>query len=183
MQYALRSSSGRTTLNDKASNIPWRGLLGLIVILTVISIIAYQLSSIGGFIAGVFAVFVGLIVSFFRSDLKRILGLEKKDEYREVPVVEADADKKHIRKLEKKIAKERTKLAKTVGEYDENLADKKKRKLDQEILRNSTEVIALLDQAKAHAIQLKEDELVEHYEGIIEAIEEIRRTARARLGQ
>ncbi len=170
-------------MNDKASKVPWKGLLVLIFILIIVSIVAYQLSSIGGFIASVFAVFVGLIVSFFRTDLKRILGLEKKEEYREVPIVEADADRKQIRKLEKIIAKERTKLAKTVAEYDDALPEKKKRKLDQEILEDSTEVIALLDQAKARAIQLGESDLVQHYDEIAEEIEEIRQTARARLGQ
>lgn len=170
-------------MNDKASKVPWKGLLVLIFILIIVSIVAYQLSSIGGFIASVFAVFVGLIVSFFRTDLKRILGLEKKEEYREVPIVEADADRKQIRKLEKIIAKERTTLAKTVAEYDDALPEKKKRKLDQEILEDSTEVIALLDQAKARAIQLGESDLVQHYDEIAEEIEEIRQTVRARLGQ
>jgi hypothetical protein len=181
MQQAHRSLRRRTPVNSRTANVPWKGALGLIIILITISIIAYHLSSIGGFIAGVLAVFVGLIVSFFRTDLKRILGLEKEEEYRDVPTVEVDADKKELRKLEKKIGKERTKLAKTMAEFDDSLPEKKKRKLDQEILEHSTLVVALLDQAKARAIHLGATDLVTHYNEIQVEVEDIRQAASNRL--
>ncbi|MGV9103492.1 MAG: hypothetical protein ACOC3C_05200 [Candidatus Thorarchaeota archaeon] len=167
--------------------VSWKSILGLIIILSGISVVAYLLSSIQGFIGGVLAVFIGFLVSFFRSDIKRFLGLT---EEKELPKIEVDADDKQaqedlqiIRKLDKKIGKGRQKLAKEVVEYNPSLPEKKRWKVDQDIIEEAAGLIGLLDSAKARAIQLGEPKLVNHYEEILKEIEEIRQKSLRRLSE
>ena len=165
------------TVNGDSNRFSWKGLAALIVILIIVSIIAFLLSSIEGFLAGVVVIFIGFLLSFFRDDLKRVLGLstQQKD-----PVVVAEAkedpvealDKMITLDLDKKIAKERQSIAKAIAKYNEK--PKKQQKLGLEIVKEATSLLALLDQAKSQAIQSSKPDLVAHYEQIAEEIEEIR---------
>ncbi len=168
------------TLNIEKKKTPWLGYIALLIILIIVSIAAFVLSSLEGFMTGVIAVFLGLLLSFFRDDIKRILGIEEEKE--ESPTVSIEGEK-HIQKLDKKIAKERTSLAKLLSESKEPLSSKKQRKLDQEIMEEASGLIALIDQAKSHAIQLGASDLVQHYNEIILEIEEIRTEASTRLSE
>jgi hypothetical protein len=165
------------TLNSESNSFSWKGLAALIVILIIVSIIAFLLSSIEGFLAGVVVIFIGFLISFFRDDLKRVLGLST--EVKEpTPVAEAEEDplvnldKMITLDMDKKIAKERQSLAKTIAKYNEK--PKKQQKLGIEIVQEATALLALLDQAKSQAIQSGKPDLVEHYEQIAVEIEEIR---------
>jgi uncharacterized membrane protein YhiD involved in acid resistance len=142
--------------------------------------VAFVLSSIEGFFAGVVAVFIGLVISFFRDDIKRILGLQDESE---PPTIVIEDSGKQLQKLEKKIAKERKNLAKLVTEYENEDSDKKQRKISQEIIEESTGLTALIDQAKSVAIRMKDTDLVQHYDSLIEEIESIRNKASTNLNQ
>jgi predicted neutral ceramidase superfamily lipid hydrolase len=62
------------TVNSESNSFSWKGLAALIVILIIVSIIAFLLSSIEGFLAGVVVIFIGFLISFFRDDrLKKTL--------------------------------------------------------------------------------------------------------------
>ncbi|MHA2362181.1 MAG: hypothetical protein ACXAB6_09695, partial [Candidatus Thorarchaeota archaeon] len=67
-------------MNRESNGFSWKGLAALIVILVTVSIIAYILSSIEGFLTGIIVIFIGFILSFFRDDLRRILGLGREKE-------------------------------------------------------------------------------------------------------
>ena len=165
------------TLNSESNSFSWKGLVTLIVILVIVSIIAFFLSSIEGFIAGVVVIFIGFLISFFRDDLKRFLGLspQKKE-----PIIVTEPtdepldklDKKIILDMDKKIAKERHSLAKIIAKYIEK--PKKQQKLGLVIVQEATALIALLDRAKSQAIQSGKHDLVTHYEEIAAEIEGIR---------
>jgi hypothetical protein len=157
------------TVNSESNSISWKGLIALIVILIIVSIIAFLLSSIEGFLAGVVVIFISFLLSFFRDDLKRVLGLsnQQKESTLVAEVVENPLDK-----LDKKIAKERQSIAKTIAKYNEK--PKKQEKLGLEIVEEATTLLALLDQAKSQAIQSGKPDLVTHYEQIALEIEEIR---------
>ncbi|MHA2423449.1 MAG: hypothetical protein ACXAEF_01595 [Candidatus Thorarchaeota archaeon] len=156
-------------MNSESNSISWKGLIALIVILIIVSIIAFLLSSIEGFLAGVVVIFISFLLSFFRDDLKRVLGLsnQQKESTLVAEVVENPLDK-----LDKKIAKERQSIAKTIAKYNEK--PKKQEKLGLEIVEEATTLLALLDQAKSQAIQSGKPDLVTHYEQIALEIEEIR---------
>ena len=164
-------------MNSESNSISWRGLVVLIVILVIVSIIAYLLSSIEGFLAGVVVIFIGFLISFFRDDLKRVLGLSTQQR-EPTPVAETEEnpldnlDKMITLNLDKKIAKERQKIAKTIAKHNEK--PKKQKKLSLEIVQEATALLALLDQAKSQAIQSGKPDLVAHYEQIAVEIEEIR---------
>ncbi len=165
------------TLNSKSDGFSWKGLAALIVILIIVSIIAFLLSSIEGFLAGVVVIFIGFLLSFFRDDLKRALGLsaQQKETPPIVKTEEDDLDKldRMIQlDMDKKIAKEREKLAKTIAKYNEK--PEKQHKLGPEIVEEATTLLALLDQAKSQAIQSGRPELVIHYDQIAAEIEGIR---------
>jgi hypothetical protein len=165
------------TLNRESNSFSWKGLAALIVILIIVSIIAFLLSSIEGFLAGVVVIFIGFLISFFRDDLKRVLGLSAQQE-KPTPVTEAEEDpldtldKMIHLNMDKKIAKERQSLAKTIAKYNEK--PKKQQKLGLEIVKEASTLLALLDQAKSQAIQSGKPELVAHYEQIQAEIEGIR---------
>jgi hypothetical protein len=164
-------------VNSESNSFSWKGLAALIVILIIVSIIAFLLSSIEGFFAGVVVIFIGFLISFFRDDLKRVLGLStQQKEPTPVAEVEEDSleklDKMIILDMDKKIAKERQSLAKTIAKYNEK--PKKQQKLGLEIVQKTTTLLAMLDQAKSQAIQSGKPELVAHYEQIIVEIEGIR---------
>lgn len=168
-------------LNNESNNFSWKGLAALIVILIIVSIIAFLLSSIEGFLAGVVVIFIGFLLSFFRDDLKRVLGLSaQQKKATPVPEAVAEAEEDPLDKLDKmihlnmdkKIAKERQSLAKTIAKYNEK--PKKQPKLGLEIVKEASALLALLDQAKSQAIQSNKHDLVAHYEQIAVEIEEIR---------
>ena len=165
------------TVNNESNSFSWKGLAALIVILIIVSIIAFLLSSIEGFLAGVVVIFIGFLISFFRDDLKRVLGLSTQQK-EPTPVVETEEDPLdkldmmiHLN-MDKKIAKERQSIAKTIAKYNEK--PKKQQKLGFEIVKEATALLALLDQAKSQAIQSSKHDLVAHYEQIIVEIEGIR---------
>jgi hypothetical protein len=164
-------------MNSESKSFSWKGLAVLIVILIIVSIIAFILSSIEGFLAGVIVIFIGFLLSFFRDDLKRVLGLSSQQK-ESTPVAEVEEDSLekldtmiHL-DLEKKIVKERQNLAKTITKYNEK--PKKQEKLSIEIVKEATDLLALLDQAKSHAIQSGNQDLITHYEEIAVEIEGIR---------
>ena len=165
------------TVNSESNSFSWKGLTALIVILIIVSIIAFLLSSIEGFLAGVVVIFIGFLLSFFRDDLKRVLGLSApQKEPTSVVEVEEDPvgtlDKMIHLNMDKKIAKERQSIAKTIAKYNEK--PKKQEKLGIEIVKEATALLALLDQAKSQAIQSGKHDLVAHYEQIAVEIEGIR---------
>ena len=165
------------TVNSESNSYSWKGLAALIVILIIVSIIAFLLSSIEGFLAGVVVIFIGFLISFFRDDLKRVLGLSTQQKG-PTPVAEAEEDpvdtldKMIHLNMDKKIAKERQSLAKTIAKYNDK--PKKQQKLGLEIVKEATALLALLDQAKSQAIQSNRHDLVAHYEQIVVEIEGIR---------
>ena len=164
-------------VNDKSSGFSWKGLSALIIILVIVSIIAFILSSIEGFLAGVIVIFIGFLLSFFRDDLKRVLGLStQRKESTSVVQVEEDSlvklDKMIILDMDKKIAKGRQNIAKAIAKYYEK--PKKQQKLGLEIVEEATALLALLDQAKSQAIQSGKPDLIAHYEEIAVEIEGIR---------
>ncbi len=165
------------TVKSESNSFSWKGLAALIVILITVSIIAFLLSSIEGFLAGVVVIFIGFLISFFRDDMKRVLGLSTQRK-EPTPVAEAEEDSLDIPdkiinlEMDKKIAKERQSLAKTISKYNEK--PKKQQKLALEIVKEATALLALLDQAKSQAIQSSKHDLVAHYEQIQVEIEGIR---------
>ena len=169
------------TVNSESNSFSWKGLAALIVILIILSIIAFLLSSIEGFLAGVVVIFIGFLLSFFRDDLKRVLGLSTKQK-EPTPVAEIEEtpldklDKMIILELDKKIVKERQSLAKTITKYNEK--PKKQQKLGLQVVKEATSLLALLDQAKSQAIQASKHDLVAHYEQIVVEIEGIRENYR-----
>ena len=158
-------------MNRDSDGFSWKGFAALMVILVAVSIIAYLLSSVEGFLAGIIVIFIGFVLSFFRDDLKKILGLGRE---KEAPTVRVTEEDNPIEKLEKKITKGRKNLAKTLAEYEVETKPKKRQKMKQEILEETTALIALLDQAKSFAIQQKETDLIPHYDQISGEIEDIR---------
>jgi hypothetical protein len=167
---------GAYKMNDDSRGTPWLGFLALFIILIIVSIVAFILASIEGFLAGVIAVFIGLLVSFFRDDLKRVLGLSSQNNEPVRPIeAEDDSVEKMDRmihlNLDKKIAKERQSIAKTIAKYNEK--PKKRDKLGPEIVEEATALLALLDQAKSQAIQSGKPDLVTHYDQIALEVKEI----------
>jgi len=164
-------------VNSESNSFSWKGLAALIVILIIVSITAFLLSSIEGFLAGVVVIFIGFLLSFFRDDLKRVLGLSTKQR-EPSPVTKAEEDpldkldKMITLEMDKKIAKERQRLAKTIAKYNEK--PKKQQKVGFQIVKETTALLALLDQAKSQAIQSSKRDLVAHYEQIVVEIEGIR---------
>lgn len=164
-------------MNSESNGFSWKGLAALIVILIIVSIIAFLLSSIEGFLAGVVVIFIGFLISFFRDDMKRVLGISTQQK-EPTPVAEAEVDP--LDKLDKminlsmdqKIAKERQSIAKIIAKYNEK--PKKQQKLGLQIVKEATALLALLDQAKSQAIQSNKHDLVAHYEQIVVEIEGIR---------
>jgi len=158
-------------MKNRWKDIPWKGLVGLLVILIVVSIIAFVLSSIEGFMTGVIVVFIGLLVSFFRDDLKRVLGLSKKTEEAQPVVIDKDDS---ILKIEKTIVKGREKIEKIVSKLEDEQKSHKQQKIAREIVERTTSLIATIDVAKSYAIQMRDGDLQQHYDEIAEEIKEIR---------
>ncbi len=158
-------------MQNRWKNIPWIGLVVLLVILIIVSITAFVLSSIEGFITGVVVVFIGLLFSVFRDDLKRVLGLSKKAEEPQAIVIDKDEP---MRKLEKTIAKGREKIEKIVSKFEVEQKSYKQQKIAREIVERTTALIATIDLAKSCAIQMRDNNLRQHYDVIAEEIKEIR---------
>ncbi len=155
-------------MNAESDNFSKKGFVGLIVILVIVSIIAYVLASIEGFITGIVVIFIGFLLSFFRDDLRRILGLTRKDE-EPTPVVVEERDP--IEKLDKRITKERQTIAKLITKH--KAKPEKQHKIALEIVEETTALLALIDQTKAHAIRKKDSHLVHHYEEMEQEIQGI----------
>ncbi len=156
-------------MNTESDNFSKKGIVGLIIILVIVSIIAYVLSSIEGFITGIVVIFIGFLLSFFRDDLRRILGLTSKEK-EPTPIVVEESDA--VEKLDKKITKERQTIAKLISKY--KVKPEKQQKIALEIVEETTALIALLAQAKSHAIRKKDSHLVQHYEEMAQEIQGIR---------
>lgn len=156
-------------MNTESNTFSWKGFAGLIIILVIVSIIAYILASLEGFLAGVVVIFIGFLLSFFRDDLKRSLGLGKKGK---APITAVIVEDDQIEKLEKKITKGRQNIAKLISEYEAK--PKKHQKIGLEIVEETTALLSLIDQAKSRALQLNVTQLVQHYEEIALEVEGIR---------
>ena len=155
-------------MSSDVRNFSWKGIIAIIILLVVVSIIAYILSSIEGFLAGIVVIFIGFLLSFFRDDIKRAVGLDGSPQ--PPPIKEEEKD--ILIKLDKKIAKERQNIAKLISKYDEK--PKKQEKIGLEIVEETTALLSLIDQAKSQAIQKDDENLVRHYDEIALEIEEIR---------
>ena len=158
-------------MNDHKKDFSWKGVVILLVILIVVSIIAFVLSSIESFVAGIFVVFIGLVLSFFRDDMKRFLGLTAKTEDPQPIVIDDD---ERIRKLEKTIAKGREKIEKIVSKFQAEEKSHKQQKIARDIVERTTALIATIDQAKSYSIQMTDINLQQHYDEISKEIKEIR---------
>ena len=166
-------------MNGKSKDFSWKGLAAFVIILIVVSIIVFLLSSIEGILAGVVVIFIGFLLSFFRDEIKQGLGLATKQK-EPIPVAgtaeEEDPvdslDRMITMDMDKKIAKGRQSIAKTIAKYNEK--PKKQEKLGLEIVEDATALLALLDQAKSQAIQSSKPDLVTHYEQIAVEIQGIR---------
>ena len=152
-------------MKNRLKDIPLKGLVGLLVILITVSIVAFVLSSIEGFIAGVVVVFIGLLFSVFRDDLKRVLGLSKKAKEPQPIVIDKNEP---MRKLEKTIAKGREKIEKIVSKFEVEQKSYKQQKIAREIVERTTALIATIDLAKSCAIQMRDNDLLQHYDKIAE---------------
>ena len=158
-------------MNTDSNNFSWKGLAALLLILIIVSIIAVLLSSLEGLFAGVIVIFIGLLFNFFRDDLKRFLGLSSDKQEGPILLIEGD---ERLEKLEKKISKERAKIAKLALKFKAESKSEKKQKIAREIIEDTTALIAIIDQAKSRAIQLKQSDLLQHYETISIEIQETR---------
>ena len=161
--------AGDYTLNSESNSFSRKGFVVLIVILVIVSIIAYALSSIEGFLTGIVVIFIGFLLSFFRDDLRRMLGLTSKDKI-PAPIIIETSDV--VEKLDTKITKERQNIAKLISKHEAK--PKKQQKIALDIVEEATALIALIDQAKSQAIQRNDASLVEHYEGMAQEIQGIR---------
>ncbi|TFG12804.1 hypothetical protein EU537_08245 [Candidatus Thorarchaeota archaeon] len=147
------------------------GLGVLITLLILVSAISFLLSSVEGFLAGVFVIFIGFLISFFRDDIKRALGVSKEEP--EIPAPEAE-EKDPLYDIEKRISKGREKVAKSFVKYESEYKPEKKGKRAQDIYQEASRLLAALHQAKTYAIQQRNSELVDHYEELIQEVEETR---------
>ncbi len=145
-----------------------RGFLVLIIILLIISVIAFALSSIEGFLTGIIVTFIGLVLSFFRDDIKRAVGYGKSTNDPQIRVESVNM----AEKLDKKIAKERLNLAKLESKFEAK--PKKQAKLRFGIVEEATALLVLIDQAKTDAIRNGNPALAQHYEDMALEIETVR---------
>ncbi|TXT56680.1 MAG: hypothetical protein BAJATHORv1_20273 [Candidatus Thorarchaeota archaeon] len=160
-------------MNDTETGFSWKGFAALIILLLIVSIVAFIISSIEGFITGVVAVFMGFLLSFFRDDIKRMLGLSDSSSKAETPMPTKE-ESKQLAKLEKYVAKRREKIAKAISKFESKETPKKRRKIAQEIVELATSTIFLIDQIKSQAILLNHPQLMAHYEKISQEIEMIK---------
>lgn len=158
-------------MNSRWKKMPWKGFTVLIVVLAGVSVVAYLLSSIEGFAAGVIVVFIGWLVSFFRDDIKQSLGLTGKAKNPEPAVITSE---EYLWKLDKTIAKGRTKVEKTATWFSSEARPYKRSKIAREAIEQATRLLATIDQAKSCAIQAGQLELLQHYEDIAQDIRQIR---------
>lgn len=150
---------------------PWKGYGVLILLLIVTSIIAFILSSIEGFVAGVIVIFIGFLLSFFRDDLKRTLGLAGPTSQ---PQPISDKDRNRLLKLEKEIVKGREKLEKAVSKYEEKEKPEKKPKYARYVVEVATSLMARIDQAKWESTRAGNAELTKNYQMLLKRIEATR---------
>ncbi|MBD3405835.1 MAG: hypothetical protein GF411_06865 [Candidatus Lokiarchaeota archaeon] len=163
-------------MNTRESSFSWKGFAVLVFILLIVSVVAFIISSIEGFITGVIAVFIGFLLSFFRDDIKRLVGIsnDSSSEVDESRPLEP-SEIKHLAQLEKYVAKGRVKLEKSISKFESKEKPKKRRKLAREIVEGATSLISLIDQIKSRAILLHRPKVAEHYSHIAEEIESIRK--------
>ena len=147
------------------------GLGALIMLLILVSAISFILSSVEGFLAGIFVIFIGFILSFFRDDIKTVLGISK--EKPEIPKP-APKEKDPLYEIEKRISKGREKVAKAVVKYESEYKPEKRAKRARGIYEEASQLLAALHQAKMYAIRKDNPKLVDHYEELIQDVEETR---------
>lgn len=147
------------------------GIGVLITLLILVSAISFILSSIEGFLAGVFVIFFGFLLSFFKDDIRNALGISKKEPSTTVSEPE---EKDRIYNIEKRISKGREKVAKAVVKYESEYKPEKRAKRARDIYEEASQLLAALQQAKMYAIRKDNPELVVHYEELIQDVEETR---------
>ena len=114
--------AGEQAVNEVKTSKPWAGYVILVLLLIILSIVAFILSNIEGFLAGVIVIFMGFILSFFRDDLRRILGLSKQKQAPPTAPPKSDKEDKEaleglmLDKLEMDITKEREKIEKAIDD-------------------------------------------------------------------
>ena len=171
-------------MNEEKSRRPWLGYIVLTLLLVILSIIAFVLSTVEGFLAGVIVIFMGFVLSFFRDDLRRALGISRPKQVEEsqpAPSLEQEKevlDSLVLDKLEQNITKGRLKIEKAISKFEEAEKLKKKSKIARDIVENCTQLLATIDQAKSQAIRRKDSSLESHFESIAGEIESIRTTYR-----
>jgi hypothetical protein len=167
-------------VNDEKSRGPWLGYIVLTLLLVILSIIAFILSTVEGFLAGVMVIFMGFVLSFFRDDLRRMLGISKSMQTDRTPSGPSPEQEKEVLdslvldKLEQDIAKKRAKIEKAISKFEEAEKEKKRLKIARDIVENCTALLATIDQAKSQAIRRKDSTLESHLDGIAGEIETIR---------
>lgn len=172
--------TGDKLVNDEKNRRPWLGYIILTILLVILSIIAFILSTLEGFLAGVMVIFMGFVLSFFRDDLRRILGISKGKQVEQVqpaPTPEQEKetlDELMLDKLERDITKGREKVEKLISKFEHADKEKKKSKIARDIVENCTRLIATIDQAKSQSIRRKDSALQSHFDGIADEIEAIR---------
>jgi len=103
--------------------------------------------------------------------MKQFLGLTTKTEDPQPIVIDEDD---HIRKLEKTITKGREKVEKIVSKFQAAEKSDKQQKMAREIVERTTALIATIDQVKSYAIQVRDNNLQQHFDEISKEISEIR---------
>ncbi len=161
-------------MNTEKKNRPWKGYFVLILLLIILSIIAFILTSIEGFVAGVIVIFIGFVLSFFRDDLKLILGLAGSARQPTPTVVEDKATLTRLRELEKEIVKRREKLQKAISKYEEKEKPEKKPKYARQVVEEATSLMARLDQARWEAARAGNENIAQHYVVLLKEIEATR---------
>lgn len=71
------TQSNETKETEFHPNLSWKMFLVFILLLSIVTVIAFSLSRIDVFIAGALLTVVGIIIRIFTPDLRRALGLEK----------------------------------------------------------------------------------------------------------
>ncbi len=155
-----------------------RGLGILFIVLIIVSIFSFILSSIEGFLTGVVVIFIGFLLSFFRDDIKSFLGISK-EKAKPAPIEIKKDDP--ITYIEKGIAKGRKKLTKAIVKNESEYSPEKKKKRSQDIFFEASTLLTVLNQAKGYAIQKGNPELVRHYEELIREVEAQRDAAAQQL--
>lgn len=143
--------------------------------LVILSVIAFAISSMEGVLAGIVVIFIGFLMSFFRDDIKRFLGVsfEKKESTTD-PLTE----RHRIIKIQKYLVKRRwqSKERKLRKQSQTTIMNQnmKKQNIAKYIVELSTSLLGTIDCVKSCAIQLQNLALLQHYETIYHEVHQIR---------